>query len=124
MASLQEIQNEYPTQLLPCRDDRPADKHLNAANVCQGGALFTLDDVSVAGVSNASGQVCLGINARINYVHSARPGDHLTAEARLLSDGKIPLFSVSIRNDEGILIAYMTSEGYKKRDILPFEGLM
>ena len=101
-----------------------ADKHLNAANVCQGGALFTLGDVSVAGVSNASGQVCLGINAQINYVHSARLGDHLTAEARLLSDGKIPLFSVSIRNDEGILIAYMTSEGYKKRDILPFEGLM
>lgn len=100
-----------------------ADKHLNAAGVCQGGALFTLADVSIAGVGNADGQVCLGINAQINYVHSARLGEHLTAEARLLSGGKVPLFSVTVRNDEGILIAYMTSEGYKKRDTLPFEKL-
>lgn len=100
-----------------------ASKHLNAAGVCQGGALFTLADVSIAGVGNASGQVCLGINAQINYVHSAQLGEHLIAEARLLSDGKVPLCSVTVHNDAGVLIAYMTGEGYKKRDILPFEGL-
>ena len=102
-----------------------AESHLNAAGVCQGGALFTLADMAVAGVVNASGQVCLGINAQINYVHSAQLGERLKAECELVSDGKIPLVSVRITNPAGATIAFMTSEGYKKREPLTFEdGLM
>jgi len=100
-----------------------ADNHLNAAGVCQGGALFTLADMAVAGVANASGQVCLGINAQINYVHSARLGEHLLAECTLVSDGKVPLVSVRVSNQAGDIIAFMTSEGYKKKAPLTFEGL-
>jgi len=34
------------------------DKHLNAANVVQGGALFTLADLAFAIASNSRGQRC------------------------------------------------------------------
>lgn len=97
--------------------------HINAAGVCQGGALFTLADMAVAGVVNASGQVCLGINAQINYVHSAQLGERLKAECTLISDGKVPLVSVRISNPTGDIVAFMTSEGYKKKVPLTFEGL-
>ena len=100
-----------------------AENHLNAAGVCQGGALFTLADMAVAGVVNASGRVCLGINAQINYVHSAQLGDHLRAECTLVSDGKVPLVCVRIANQADETIAFMTSEGYKKKTPLVFEGL-
>lgn len=116
------------TEIRPgyCRAEMTvAESHLNAAGVCQGGALFTLADMAVAGVVNASGQVCLGINAQINYVHSAQLGERLKAECELISDGKIPLVSVRITNPAGATIAFMTSEGYKKREPLTFEdGLM
>ena len=80
------------TEIRPgyCRAEMTvAENHLNAAGVCQGGALFTLADMAVAGVVNGSGQVCLGINAQINYVHSALLGEHLKAECTLISDGKV-----------------------------------
>jgi len=114
------------TEIRPgyCRAEMTvAENHLNAAGVCQGGALFTLADMAVAGVVNASGQVCLGINAQINYVHSAQLGDGLKAECTLTSDGKVPLVSVRVTNQDDELIAFMTSEGYKKKAPLVFEGL-
>ena len=115
------------TEIRPgyCRAEMTvAENHLNAAGVCQGGALFTLADMSVAGVVNASGQVCLGINGQINYVHSAQLGERLKAECTLVSDGKVPLVSVRVSNEADQTIAFMTSEGYKKKAPLEFEGLM
>jgi acyl-CoA thioesterase len=114
------------TEIRPgyCRAEMTvAENHLNAAGVCQGGALFTLADMAVAGVVNGSGQVCLGINAQINYVHSALLGEHLKAVCTLISDGKVPLVSVCITNPAGDTVAFMTSEGYKKKAPLEFEGL-
>ena len=101
-----------------------AENHLNAAGVCQGGALFTLADVSMAGVANATGQVTLGINGQIEYIHSAHLGDHLTAHCIAVADGKLPLATVDVRNQDGTLIAHFTAQGYRKRDPLPFDGLM
>ena len=43
------------------------DKHMNAANVVQGGAIFTLADLAFAVASNSRGPLALAINVNISY---------------------------------------------------------
>ncbi len=50
------------------------DKHLNAANVVQGGAIFTLADLAFAVASNSHGQLALAINVNISFLNSISSG--------------------------------------------------
>ena len=50
------------------------DKHLNAANVVQGGAVFTLADLAFAVASNSHGQLALAINVNISFLNSKSAG--------------------------------------------------
>lgn len=102
-----------------------AEKHLNGAGVCQGGALFTLADLAVAAAMNSGGCVTVGIENVITYHHSASEGQHLTATANLGFDHRrIPSCNVRIVNDEGMLIASGTALGYRKEGSFDFDGLM
>ena len=51
-----------------------AEQHLNAAGVCQGGVLYTLADLSFAGVANCHGILSLGISNTITFIKSAQLG--------------------------------------------------
>ena len=91
------------------------EKHLNGANVCQGGALFTLADLAIAALMNAKGQLTVGINNSIIFISSAKEGDHLRAEAVSVCDHhKIPSVEVRVTNQEGRLICHVTGMGYRK----------
>ena len=58
--------------------------HLNGANVCQGGALFTLADLAIAALMNAHGQLTVGISnsimliSHLQYSRKEVPIPHLT----------------------------------------------
>lgn len=94
--------------------------HLNGANVCQGGALFTLADLAIAALMNARGQMTVGISNSIMFVSSAKEGDHLRAEAVTVCDHhKIPSVEVRVTNQEGRLICHVTGMGYRKPVSLP-----
>ena len=94
--------------------------HLNGANVCQGGALFTLADLAIAALMNARGQLTVGISNSIMFVSSAKEGDHLRAEAVTVCDHhKIPSVEVRVTNQEGRLICHVTGIGYRKSVSLP-----
>ena len=94
--------------------------HLNGANVCQGGALFTLADLAIAALMNARGQLTVGINNSIMFVSSAKESDHLRAEAVSVCDHhKIPSVEVRVTNQEGRLICHVTGMGYRKSVSLP-----
>lgn len=94
--------------------------HLNGANVCQGGALFTLADLAIAALMNARGQMTVGISNSIMFVSSAKEGDHLRAEAVTVCDHhKIPSVEVRVINQEGRLICHVTGMGYRKPAPLP-----
>ena len=96
------------------------EKHLNGANVCQGGALFTLADLAIAALMNAKGQLTVGINNSIIFISSAKEGDHLRAEAVSVCDHhKIPSVEVRVTNQEGRLICHVTGMGYRKSVPLP-----
>ncbi len=97
--------------------------HLNATGVCQGGALFTLADLAFAAVANSYGQITLSLSANITFLKAASNG-WLYAEAREVHHhNRIPYIEVRIAQEDGTLIAIMTSSGYRKKDILPVEPI-
>ena len=96
--------------------------HLNGGNVCQGGALFTLADLAIAALMNASGHLTFGISNSIMFVSSAHEGDTLRAEAVFVSDHhKIPSVEVRVTNQDDVLICHVTGMGYRKSIPLPKE---
>ena len=98
------------------------DKHLNGANVCQGGALFTLADLAIAALMNSQGQLTVGISNSITFVSSAKESDLLRAEAvSICNHHKIPSVEVRVTNQEGRLICHVTGMGYRKPIPIPTE---
>ncbi|MBO4593831.1 MAG: hotdog fold thioesterase [Bacteroidaceae bacterium] len=95
--------------------------HINGANVCQGGAIFTLADLAFAAVCNSHGILTLGISNTIDYLTSAHLGDHLVAEAtEVVNHPKMPQCVMRVTNQDGVLIATATGRAYRKR--IPFEA--
>lgn len=85
-------------------------KHLNGAGVCQGGAIFTLADLSQAGLTEGQ---ALTTAAEIHFIHSAKEGDRLIARSEWVSDGKLPVVRTRVCTEEGKLIAEMTGSLYR-----------
>jgi len=94
------------------------EKHLNAANVIQGGAVFTLADLAFAVASNSHGQLALAINANISFLASASSGT-LYATAREISEPKkLGAYDVLVTNDSDEVIARFNGMVYRKKQQL------
>ncbi len=99
------------------------DMHINGAEVCQGGAIFTLADLAFAAAVNSCGIMTVGTGANITFLRSARRGDKLTAEAREVPHPKMPFCEVRVVNQDGSLISVMTGNAYRKKvPIMPDTG--
>ncbi|MFN4196707.1 MAG: PaaI family thioesterase [Caldimicrobium sp.] len=64
------------------------EKHLNSAQICQGGVIFTLADLAFALASNSYGTLALAVKANITYIKPAKVGDLLIARAKEFHRGK------------------------------------
>lgn len=81
---------------------------VNAEGVCHGGAIFTLADFAQAVANHTIGRE-VGMQGNINWLASARPGDRLVAEARVLHAGRRTfVVSVEIHNQHGRRVAQAT----------------
>jgi acyl-CoA thioesterase len=101
------------------------ERHLNGANVCQGGAMYTLADLAFAGVANCHGILTLGISNTITFLKSAKLGDHLTAECtEVLDHQKLPYCDIRVTNQNGEILAMVTGLAYRMRKDFPFDSLM
>jgi acyl-CoA thioesterase len=97
------------------------DKHLNAVNIVQGGAIFTLADFAFAAASNSQGQLSLGINATISYFQPPK-GRILTAEAKeVFLNKKIASYVVEVFDDNKNLVASFNGMVYRKKEQLEFD---
>ena len=95
-------------------------QHLNAGGVCQGGALFTLADLAIAGVMNSHGKLSFSIQTSISFLHSALPGDRLTAVATEVFDHhRIPFCEVKVTNQNGDLVCVLTAMSFRKDRPIP-----
>ena len=94
------------------------ENHVNGANVCQGGAIFTLADLAFAAAVNSGGLMTVGTSNGITYLHSAHVGDILAAEARQEDHHKMPFCETRVTNQDGVLICVMTGSAYRRQQPL------
>jgi acyl-CoA thioesterase len=95
-----------------------ARRHLNAVDVVQGGALFTLADLAFAACCNSHGTVAVAVNVNIQFVRAGLPG-RLVAEAREVAlSPKLSSCEVKVRDRAGELVAIFTGLAYRKKEAL------
>lgn len=98
--------------------------HLNAGGVCQGGAIFTLEDLVFAALVNQGESLTFAVNSTIYYHVSAHEGDILRAEGRIVSDHRrMPAAEVVVTNQEGVHIATFTGQAFTGRSVNTFSAL-
>ncbi|HVP65946.1 MAG TPA: PaaI family thioesterase [Anaeromyxobacteraceae bacterium] len=110
---LEEVRAGYARARLTVRD-----RHLNAVDVAQGGAIFTLADLAFAACSNSHGAVAVAVNANIQFVRAGRRGK-LVAEAREASvSPRLSSVEVRVTDASGALVALFTGLAYRKKETL------
>ncbi|MCS7279722.1 MAG: hotdog fold thioesterase [Thermodesulfobacteriaceae bacterium] len=96
---------------------------LNAAKLCQGGAIFSLADFAFALASNSHGKIALAISSTIFFPSSAQEGEYLIAEAKELAlTRKTGLYEVRVyEKDTQRLVALFTGQVYRKETEIPLD---
>ena len=91
------------------------DKHMNGANVVQGGALFTLADFAFAVASNSHGQLALAINANISFLKAATVGVLYAVASEVTEPGRLGAYDVLVTDDEGEIVARFNGMVYRTK---------
>lgn len=97
------------------------DMHLNAGNVVQGGAIFTLADLTFAAAVNAYGNLAMSIETSIRYFKGVGEGTLLAEATALNVHPKLATFEVKVTNEANDLIAVFTATAFRKKTELPFD---
>ncbi len=98
------------------------DKHLNAADVCHGGVIFSLADLAFAIASNSHGTVALGIETSVSYTRAATLGEILTAQAEEEYLGKkTATYTVKVRNQDSKMVAIMKGTVFRFEEEFPIK---
>lgn len=95
------------------------DKHLNAANVVQGGAIFTLADLAFAVASNSHGQLALAINVNISFLSSKSSGILYATATELAEPKRLGAYDVLVTDEQEQIIARFNGMVYRKNENLP-----
>lgn len=96
-------------------------EHLNADGRTQGGALFTLADLTLAAAANSHGSLAFSLSSHITFLRASGTGDTLTAEARERYIGRTTgCYQIDITNQDGKLVATFESSVFRMGDKLPF----
>lgn len=97
-------------------------EHLNAGGRTQGGALFTLADLTLAAAANSRGVLSFSLSSNITFLRASGVGDTLLAEARERYIGRTTgYYQIDITDQEGRLIATFESSVFRKGGMeLPF----
>ena len=95
------------------------DKHLNAAGVVQGGAIFTLADLAFGVAANSHGQLALAINVNISYLYGKSTGILYATATEVALPKRIGAYDVLVTDEEGEIIARFNGMVYRKKQQLP-----
>lgn len=94
------------------------DKHLNAANIVQGGVLFTLADLAFAVASNSHGQLALAINVNISFLSSASSGTLYATATEVGEPKRLGAYDVLITDEQDGIVARFNGMVYRKNEDL------
>ncbi len=86
--------------------------HFNAGGSVQGGAIFTLADFTFAVAANCEGSRTVSQSASVTFIKPGI-GKRLYATAKRISSGKRTChYSVFVTNEDEMLIAHITVNGF------------
>lgn len=95
-------------------------EHLNAANFCHGGALFSLADVAFALAANSHGGLAVGLEVSANYMRPVKAGERVVATAEERHRGKhTGVYLISMRNGDGKEVAFVKATAFRVQDTYP-----
>ena len=95
------------------------DKHLNAANVVQGGAIFTLADLAFAVAANSHGQLALAINVNISFLSGRSTGTLYATATEVDKPTRLGAYDVLVSDEQGDIVARFNGMVYRKKQKLP-----
>jgi acyl-CoA thioesterase len=98
---------------------RIEDKHLNAANVVQGGAIFTLADLAFGVAANSHGQLALAINVNISFLSGKSSGTLYATATEVCEPKRIGAYDVLVTDEQGEIVARFNGIVYRKKLQLP-----
>jgi len=108
---LEAIGPGYARLSMPVRADM-----LNGHRTCHGGFIFALADSAFAFSCNSRNQSTVASGCTIDFLAPGQAGDVLTAEAREQSlAGRTGLYDVTVRNQDGRMIAVFRGRSYRIR---------
>ncbi|MBP2030654.1 acyl-CoA thioesterase [Methanohalophilus levihalophilus] len=94
------------------------ENHYNGVRTVQGGAIFTLADLTFAAASNSHGTVAVAINVNISFTKAALEGT-LYAEAKETTrNPKISTYTITVTDDSGDIISIFEGMAYRKKQKL------
>jgi len=96
------------------------DRHLNAANVVQGGAIFTLADFAFGYAANSRGQLALAINVNISFLKGISNGTLFATATEVADPNRIGAYDVLITDEHGAVIARFNGIAYRKNEVHRF----
>ena len=84
-------------------------EYQNSAGLIFGGIIMAVADQAFAYASNSLAHPSLASQFNTHFIASARPGDELTAECRVLKSGwRVGISEIVVTNQDGKLIAKAT----------------
>ncbi len=93
------------------------DEMMNFHGDTHGGVIFSLGAMAFAAAANSHGQKAVGLNVGINFLKPAKSGDRLVAEAaERTASGPVALYDITVRDDQGDLIAQSQNLAYLKKE--------
>jgi len=91
-----------------------SEKHLNAANVVQGGAIFTLADLAFAVASNSHGQLALAVNVNITFLKGVSSGTLYATATEFDDPKKLGAYDVTVTTENDEMVARFNGLVYRK----------
>ena len=96
------------------------EKHLNAANVVQGGAIFTLADLAFAVAANSRGQLALAVNVNISFLKGKSSGTLFAIATEVADPKRIGAYDVLVTDERDEVIARFNGLVYRKQETHSF----
>lgn len=90
------------------------DRHLNAAKVVQGGAIFTLADLAFAVASNSRGRLALAINVNISFLNGVTTGTLYATATEVDKPKRLGAYDVIVTDDSEQIVARFNGLVYRK----------
>jgi len=91
------------------------DEHLNAAECCHGGVIFSLADVAFALACNSHGTLAVALEMSISFLKAVPPGETITAFCTERHKGKSTgSYTIEVTDSTHNLVALLKTTAFRK----------